>query len=197
MAKRLFDVTATLLAAPFTVAVGSVLALALAVELRGNPFFVQERIGLHGKPFRMYKLRTMRYAGAGEEPDRTVSDWSTYVFTPPGAPDPRITRLGAFARRTSLDELPNLWNVFRGEMSLVGPRPEVPEIVAQYPDRYHRRHEVLPGIAGLAQLRGRSDLPYDEIMNYDLVYVDDHSLAGDIRILIGTVLPVLKGAGAR
>ena len=197
MAKRIFDVLLTLLSVPVTLPITLVMAAALAIELRGNPFFIQERVGLHGEPFRMWKLRTMRHAKPGEEPDRTVDDWDTFVFTPAGEKDPRITRWGEFARKTSIDELPNLWNVLKGEMSIVGPRPEIPEIVLQYPERYHRRHDVLPGIAGLAQASGRSDLTYDEIASYDLKYVDHHSVPMDIKILWRTAVVVLTGKGAR
>jgi len=197
MGKRIFDVTLTLLSLPFVVVVVGVMAAVLACELRGNPFFVQQRVGLRGKPFRMLKLRTMRHANAGEEPDRTVDDWDTFVFAPAGQPDPRVTRWGAFARSKSIDELPNLWNVLKGEMSIVGPRPEIPEIVLQYPERYHRRHDVLPGIAGLAQLNGRSDLTYDEIATYDLEYVAQHSMLTDLQILWRTAGIVLRGSGAR
>jgi lipopolysaccharide/colanic/teichoic acid biosynthesis glycosyltransferase len=197
VAKRVFDVVTTLLIAPLALAVTAAMAAVLAVELRGNPFFVQERVGLHGKPFRMYKLRTMHHAQSGNVRRYVIEDWSTFVFSPPGAPDPRTTRCGAFARKFSLDELPNLLNVLRGEMSLVGPRPELPEIVNKYPERYHRRHEVRPGIAGLAQVCGRSDLAYAEIMNYDLEYVDHHSLRLDLQILGRTAGVVLRGSGAR
>lgn len=197
MAKRIFDVLLTLIGAPLVLPVTGVMAAVLAIELRGNPFFIQERIGFHGKPFRMVKLRTMRHAQPGEEPGRTVDDWDTYVFTPAGQKDSRITRWGAFARKTSIDELPNLWNVLKGEMSIVGPRPEISEIVLQYPERYHRRHDVLPGIAGLAQASGRSDLTYDEIATYDLAYVDHHSVMIDIKILWRTAVVVLTGRGAR
>ena len=126
-----------------------------------------------------------------------VGDWTTYVFAPPDRPDPRITRLGALARKTSVDELPNLLNVFLGDMSLVGPRPEIPALVEQYPAEYHRRHDVLPGIAGLAQVEGRSDLAYAEVMKYDLAYVDTRSFLGDLRILWKTVAVVARGSGAR
>lgn len=197
MAKRAFDVTLTFLAAPFALLIGGVFAAILAVELRGNPFFVQERIGLGGKPFRMYKLRTMRHAAPGETKSYDVSDWSEFVFTPSGERDPRITRFGAVARKTSIDELPNLLNVLMGEMSIVGPRPEIPEVVQQYPPEYHRRHDVLPGIAGLAQVSGRSDLPYAEIVQYDLEYVDHHSVMIDISILWRTLIVVATGSGAR
>ncbi|MCC7363065.1 MAG: sugar transferase [Dehalococcoidia bacterium] len=197
MAKRMFDVALTLLAAPVAVVIVAVMAAVLAWELRGNPFFVQARVGLRGKPFRMYKLRTMRHAKRGEEPKYVIDDWSTYVFSPPDKPDPRITRWGGFARKTSIDELPNLVNVLKGEMSLVGPRPEIPAIVAQYPPEYHRRHEVRPGIAGLAQVNGRSNLPYAEVVAYDLAYVDCHSLLSDLRILAKTALVAARGSGAR
>lgn len=197
MSKRIFDLALTLLTAPVWLPVTAVMAVVLAVELRGNPFFVQERIGLHGRPFRMLKLRTMRHAMPGDEPDRMVDDWDTFVFSPAGRQDARVTRWGAFARKTSIDELPNLWNVLKGEMSVVGPRPEIPEIVVQYPERYHRRHDVLPGIAGLAQMNGRSDLTYDEIATYDLAYVDHHSVLTDIQILWRTAVIVLTGKGAR
>lgn len=197
MAKRIFDITVTLLLAPFAALVAGIMALILAIELRGNPFFIQERVGKDGKVFRMYKLRTMRHPRPGEVQAYVINDWGTFVFSPPGERDPRLTRWGEFARKTSIDELPNLINVLKGEMSLVGPRPELPEIVAQFPEPYHRRHAVRPGITGLAQVTGRSDLTYQEIASYDLKYVDDHSVTTDIRILWKTVKVVLTGSGAR
>lgn len=197
MQKRAFDVILTLLAAPIVIPVVAIAAVALAIDLRGNPFFLQTRIGRRGRPFTMYKLRTMRHPAPGETPTYKIDDWTTYVFSPPGHRDPRITPLGQWLRAKSIDELPNLLNVLKGEMSLVGPRPELPEIVAQYPPRYRRRHNVLPGIAGLAQVSGRSDLTYDEIASYDLDYVDHHSVLSDIHILWRTFSVVLRGKGAR
>ena len=191
------DVFLTLFTAPLWVPAMLIMAAALAFELRGSPFFVQERVGLHGKRFRMLKLRTMRHLAAGEEEHYEVEDFSEFVFAPPDRPNPRITRLGAFARKTSLDEVPNLFNVLKGDMSLVGPRPEIPEIVDQYPPEYHRRHDVLPGIAGLAQVNGRSDLTYDETATYDLEYVQNHSVLTDLNILLKTAVTVLRGSGAR
>lgn len=195
--KRIMDVVLTLLTAPVWIPLMLAMAAVLAFDLKGNPFLLQPRIGLHGRPFTMVKLRTMRHARPGEEDHYHVEDFKTFVFAPPDKPNPRITRVGSFARKTSLDELPNLFNVLKGEMSLVGPRPEIPEIVAQYPPEYHRRHDVRPGIAGLAQVNGRSDLTYDETATYDLRYVDNHSVLTDLSILVRTVLRVAKGSGAR
>lgn len=197
MPKRIFDLSLTLLALPVVLPITAVAATILAAELRGNPFFFQTRIGRRGRPFTMVKLRTMRHAAPGDAPGYRVDDWRTFVFDPPGVRNPRVTRFGAFCRATSIDELPNLVNVLFGEMSLVGPRPEIPEIVAQYPAEYHRRHEVPPGIAGLAQVQGRSDLTYHETVQYDLAYVDNHSVFTDIHILGRTLLVVLTGRGAR
>ncbi len=197
MPKRILDVALTLVTAPIWVPVTLVTAAVLAFELRGNPLFLQERIGLHGKPFTMYKLRTMRHPEPGEEEHYPVESFETFVFSPAGERNPRITRVGAFARQTSIDELPNLINVLKGEMSIVGPRPEISEIVAQYPEEYRRRHDVRPGIAGLAQASGRSNLTYDETVTYDLEYVDNHSVLTDLSILLKTARAVVTGAGAR
>ena len=197
MPKRVFDVALILLTAPITVPVALVAALVLAIELRGSPIFIQERIGLDGRPFRMYKLRTMRHATPGQQPVYDIPDWETFVFSPSGVRDPRLTRAGEFARKTSIDELPNLVNVMRGEMSIVGPRPEIPAIVERYPDHFHRRHDVLPGIAGLAQVSGRSDLTYAESVKYDLQYVDQRSMVSDLSILLRALSVVLRGSGAR
>lgn len=197
MPKRIFDIALTLLALPIVVPIVAIMALILAIELRGSPLFVQERIGLHGRPFPMYKLRTMRHARPGEEEHYVVEDFKTFVFSPPGKAHPRLTRWGAIARKLSIDELPNLLNVLKGEMSLVGPRPEIPELVDQYPPHYHRRHTVRPGVTGLAQAKGRADLTYDETLTYDLEYVDMHSVITDLHILWRTALVVLNGSGAR
>jgi lipopolysaccharide/colanic/teichoic acid biosynthesis glycosyltransferase len=195
--KRVFDVVLTLAVAPVAFAVTLAMAGVLAVELRGNPVFVQQRIGLRGQPFRIYKLRTMRHPHAGDVERFEVSDFQTFVFSPSGEQHPRLTRAGAFARKLSIDELPNLVNVLKGDMSLVGPRPEVPEIVAQYPPCYHRRHCVRPGIAGLAQVNGRSDLTYAATIMYDLEYVQSNNVLRDALILVKTLAVVARGSGAR
>jgi lipopolysaccharide/colanic/teichoic acid biosynthesis glycosyltransferase len=160
--------------------------------------FRQPRVGKGGGLFTMYKFRTMR-----TEPQETpalslvpqVGDFESYVFDPLYG-GKRYTRIGKLLRSTSLDELPNLWNVLRGDMSIVGPRPEVPELVDQYPPEYRRRHDVRPGITGLAQVNGRGELTYHEAMVYDLDYVDQHSFLRDMAILAQTVPAVLSRRGA-
>ena len=197
MLKRAFDLvvatTALIVLSPVIAAV----ALAVKLESPGPVLFRQPRVGKDGRIFTMYKFRTMPY-----EPDQQgtpvpqVTDFKTYVFDPLYG-GRRYTRIGKFLRSTSLDELPNLFNVLKGDMSIVGPRPEVPELVAQYPPEYHRRHRVRPGITGLAQVNGRNDLTYHETLNYDLEYVDHQSFWRDLVILAKTVPTVLSRKGAR
>lgn len=172
----------------------ALVALLVRLDSPGSPVFAQTRIGLRGKPFTVYKFRTMRKGAPSGQ--LQVQDFGTYVFTPPGH-DPRRTKLGSILRVTSIDEVLQLLNVVRGEMALVGPRPEIPEIVAQYPPHYHARHTVLPGITGLAQIKGRSDLTYAQIIAYDLDYVRRRSAALDLHILTRTPIVVLRGSGAR
>ena len=197
--KRAFDIVvagATLIAlSPLIAAV----AIAVKLESTGPVIFRQQRVGKDGATFSMLKFRTMRSdpqdAGDGASPVPQVSDFSSYVFDPLYG-GKQYTGIGRFIRSTSIDELPNLLNVLCGEMSIVGPRPDVPELVAQYPAEYQRRHSVRPGITGLAQVNGRSSLTYEEMMLYDLKYVDHHSLLRDLVILAKTVPAVLRGAGA-
>ncbi|MGH2587433.1 MAG: sugar transferase [Dehalococcoidia bacterium] len=169
------------------------LAVLIRLESPGSPVFRQVRIGLSGRPYRVYKLRTMRADAPAA--DLTVESFDTFLFTP--ARDPRRTRLGSVLRATSLDEAPQLLNVIRGEMAIVGPRPEVPEIVAQYPPAFHARHRVRPGLTGLAQVRGRADLTIGETMAYDLAYALRRSARLDISILLATANVVLRRTGAR
>lgn len=157
--------------------------IALAVRLiHGSPvLFTQERAGMGGKTFRIYKLRTMTDARG---PDGThLPD------------DQRLTPFGRFLRSTSLDELPELWNVLRGDMSLVGPRPLPVAYLPRYSDREARRHEVRPGITGLAQVSGRNALSWEERLELDVVYVETRSTAGDLRLLARTVGQVLAREG--
>jgi lipopolysaccharide/colanic/teichoic acid biosynthesis glycosyltransferase len=157
---------------------------AIRVESRGAALYRQRRVGRDGVPFDMLKLRTMvdgaERIGAGLAVNEN---------------DSRITRVGALLRRTSLDELPNLVNVLRGEMSLIGPRPTVPVQVAQYTERQRGRLAIRPGITGWAQVNGRASLPWSERIELDLYYVEHRSLALDLRILARTPSLVFGGSG--
>jgi lipopolysaccharide/colanic/teichoic acid biosynthesis glycosyltransferase len=173
--KRAFDLLlVAVFAAPAAVAVAAVAAVALVVQ--GRPvLFRQERAGKGGRSFTMVKFRTMR------EGD--------------GADSERLTRFGRFLRSTSLDELPELWNVLKGEMSLVGPRPLPVRYLPRYSPEQARRHEVLPGITGWAQVNGRNSIGWDEKFRLDVEYVERHSLMFDLKILFLTVAQVLSRRG--
>jgi lipopolysaccharide/colanic/teichoic acid biosynthesis glycosyltransferase len=162
------------------------LAAAIAIELgsRGPVFYRQRRVGLGDRPFEMLKLRTMVL---GSDP--------VGVGTIVSREDPRVTGAGRFLRRTSLDEVPNLVNVLRGEMAIVGPRPTIPAQVDAYTPFQRRRHEVLPGITGWAQVQGRAGIPWEERIELDVWYVDHRSLRLDLRILLRTLRLVLSGQG--
>ena len=199
MAKRAFDI---IVAGVALIVLSPPLALAtllVKLESPGSLLFRQPRVGKDGRVFTMYKFRTMRTgdgAASGPATVPQVSDFTSYVFDPLYG-GKRYTRIGRLLRTTSLDELPNLFNVLRGDMSIVGPRPEVPELVAQYPPEYQRRHAVRPGITGLAQINGRGSLTYEQAILYDLEYVQDHSLLRDLVILARTVPVVLSRKGAQ
>ncbi|HEX5479502.1 MAG TPA: sugar transferase [Dehalococcoidia bacterium] len=173
-----------------------IIALAIRIDSSGPVIFSQKRVGYKGRKFTFYKYRTMSHEGHRpyETPKLEPVHFKTFVFVTPVS---RLTRVGRFLRATSLDELPNFWNVLRGDMRIVGPRPEIPELVEQYPPEYHRRHDVKPGITGLAQVSGRADLTYEETMTYDLDYVNNHSLARDLAILAKTLPVVIARKGAR
>ncbi len=162
----------------------AVAALAIRLESPGPALYRQRRVGLRGEPFDLFKLRTM-VSGAEWLGEGIVVDQG----------DPRITRVGAVLRRLSLDELPNLFNVLRGEMALVGPRPTVQVQVDHYTERQRRRLEVRPGITGWAQVNGRAGLPWHERIELDLWYVNHRSLALDLEILARTAVLVLSGRG--
>jgi exopolysaccharide biosynthesis polyprenyl glycosylphosphotransferase len=179
--------------APFIVAIG----IAVAVTSPGGVFFRQTRIGAHGRPFRIVKFRTMvadaeiRRAELQDSNDSGADDVLFKIRD-----DPRVTRVGKVLRRYSLDELPQLANIVVGHMSLVGPRPPLPEEVDRYTDHAHRRLLVKPGVTGLWQVSGRSDLSWDESVKLDLRYVDNWSLALDMLILWKTGRAVVEGSGA-
>jgi exopolysaccharide biosynthesis polyprenyl glycosylphosphotransferase len=175
------------------------LAIALAIRLDspGPVFFRQERIGLHGQVFQVWKFRTMRADAHKLQAQLEAQNQSEDGVLFKIQQDPRITRVGQFLRRTSLDELPQLFNVLCNQMSLVGPRPLPLRDVAQFDDWHHIRHQVLPGITGLWQISGRSDIEnFDDAARLDLYYINNWSLNQDLDILIETVRIVLFGKGA-
>ena len=182
--KRAVDIVIALPLVLVTAPLVALLALAVRLESPGDPIYRQTRVGRGGELFEIYKLRTMvhgaEFTGAG---------------LAIAAGDARITRLGALLRRYSLDELPNLWNVLRGEMSIVGPRPTLQSQVEQYTPRQRGRLAVKPGITGWAQINGRASLPWPERIELDLWYVEHRSLALDLRILSRTLGQVLRGSG--
>jgi lipopolysaccharide/colanic/teichoic acid biosynthesis glycosyltransferase len=182
--KRLIDVALASIGLAVSAPVIAVLAAAIRLESPGPPFYTQARAGKDGRPFMIYKLRTMvrgaEFTGAG-------------LAIQEG--DDRITRMGRFLRRYSLDELPNLYNVLRGEMSVVGPRPTLLHQVEQYTDRQRGRLAVKPGLTGWAQINGRASLPWSERIELDLFYVEHRSLVLDLRIIARTIGMVVRGQG--
>jgi len=182
--RRALDIAFASLALLISAPVLLVAMLAVRLESRGPAIYRQRRAGLGGRPFDVLKLRTMvdgaEHIGAGLAVN---------------AEDARITRVGALLRRTSLDELPNLVNVLRGEMSLIGPRPTLPVQVAQYDERQRGRLAIRPGITGWAQVNGRASLPWSQRIELDLYYIEHRSLALDLRILWRTGAMVLGGSG--
>ena len=193
--KRALDVTLTLLGLlaiwPLFVAA----ALAIRITSPGPVFFVQERVGREGRRFRMMKFRSMyRDAEARREGVLAHSDREGLCFK--SRSDPRVTPVGRVLRRLSIDELPQLFNVLKGDMSLVGPRPALPEEVAAYPATAMERLAVTPGITGLWQISGRADVGFDDMVALDIDYVRNHGFRRDLMILLRTVRVVTSGRGA-
>jgi lipopolysaccharide/colanic/teichoic acid biosynthesis glycosyltransferase len=181
---RIFDIAVA--AAALVLLSPVLLAAAIAIKLssRGPVLYRQRRVGRDGREFELLKLRTMV---EGSDP--------VGVGTVVTRDDPRVTAAGRLLRRTSLDELPNLVNVLRGEMAIVGPRPTIPAQVVDYTPRQHRRHEVRPGLTGLAQVQGRAGIPWEERIEIDVEYVERRSAALDARILARTARLLLTGHG--
>ena len=173
--KRAVDILFILLFAWLWLPLLILTSLFVAVCLGWPVFFIQERTGLHGQSFRLIKFRTMRM-GAGDDRDR-------------------LTRLGSWLRAASLDELPELWNVLRGEMALVGPRPLLVRYLTRYTPEQMRRHEVRPGITGWAQVNGRNAISWEQKFAFDVWYVDNQSLWLDLKILWLTIAPVFSRSG--
>jgi undecaprenyl phosphate N,N'-diacetylbacillosamine 1-phosphate transferase len=182
--KRAFDVVAALLGLLALVPLFALIALCVCLDSPGDVFFRLRAAGLGGKPFDQWKFRTM------VQNARDIADRFETSST-----DPRITRVGRFLRRWSLDELPQLWNVVRGEMSLIGPRPTFIEIASGYSPAQARRLLMRPGLTGLAQLQGRNLLPWQERVVLDIAYIDHYSPWLDLKILVRTIPVLLRGTG--
>jgi lipopolysaccharide/colanic/teichoic acid biosynthesis glycosyltransferase len=193
-AKRVLDVLGALVALLVFSPVLLIACVVLTVTTRGRPFFVQTRVGFLGQRFRMLKFRTMR--SDADRLQHTVENEHGDGPIFKNRRDPRITRFGGFLRRTSIDELPQLLNVLAGHMSLVGPRPPVPEEVAEYLPWQRRRLSIMPGLTCLWQVSGRSEIGFHDWVRMDLWYVDHQSLLTDLRLLALTPWSVLTGRGA-
>lgn len=194
--KRAFDIfvslTCLLLASP----VFGLLALLIRLDSPGPIFFKQVRVGKQGRLFNMYKFRSM-YVDAEERKKALMqaNEMSGGVIFKMKN-DPRVTRVGKYIRKLSLDELPQIWNVLRGDMSLVGPRPPVPQEVEQYTLEDRRRLEVIPGITCIWQVSGRSNIPFKEQVKLDVAYIENQTFWGDIQLLLRTIPAVFLGHGA-
>ena len=193
--KRGLDLALVIATLPLWAPVSLVVALALKFEGAGPVLFRQIRVGKDGRQFRMLKFRSM-VDGAEELEEEMLRESGEDPRHPKFVDDPRITRAGRFLRRTSLDELPNFINVIRGEMSLVGPRPPTPREVTLYEPRHTRRLQITPGITGWWQVRGRSNVPFDEMCEMDMYYIDNWSISMDIEILMLTIPRVFLRSGA-
>lgn len=179
-AKRVMDILVSLVGIVVSLPVMLIAAIAIKCTSRGPVVFKQERIGLHNKPFRMYKFRTMEV----QKPSQEVKGWTT-------KDDPRVTKVGRFLRRTSIDELPQLFNILKGDMSVVGPRPERPQFVEQFKEeipRYMVKHQVRPGLTGWAQINGyRGDTSIKRRIEYDIFYIENWTMSFDIKIMFLTI----------
>lgn len=179
--KRILDIISSLLAIIILSPLLGMLTVIGAFEMKGNPFFTQERPGKDEKIFKLVKFRTM--TNAKDKDGNLLSDAE------------RLTKYGKFLRNTSLDELPELFNILKGDMSVIGPRPLLVKYLPRYNQHQHRRHEVKPGLSGWAQVNGRNAISWEDKFNYDVEYVDNYSIVMDIKILFMTILNVLKREG--
>ena len=193
--KRFFDVVLSFVGILVLMPLYLAIYVAIKLDSKGPAIFKQIRIGKDGKEFVIYKFRTM-IVDAEQKFNLNINtdDLSNFVFQSKN--DSRVTKVGGFLRKSSLDELPQLFNVLLGNMSLVGPRPEIPEVVKHYPESYRQRLLVLPGITGLAQISGRGEIELGKTIFYDLKYIKEFSILLDIKILFLTVVSVARKEGA-
>ncbi len=195
VSKRVIDVVVSVVVLTLTAPIVFVAMIGIFVVSGGSPIFTQQRVGRNGRLFRMYKLRTMvRGAHLLHADMRPYSEVDGPVFKM--RDDPRLHALGAFLRRTSIDEIPNFINVLRGEMAAVGPRPPLPSEVADYDDFARQRLEVKPGVTCLWQISGRSEISFDEWMALDNAYIDTWTPLMDLVVIAKTIPAVFRGTGA-
>jgi exopolysaccharide biosynthesis polyprenyl glycosylphosphotransferase len=193
--KRAMDISLSMAALLLLAPLFAIVALAIRLDSPGPVFFKQLRLGKGGVPFVCHKFRSMyQDAEARLEALRELNEADGPIFKM--RDDPRLTRMGRLLRRTSIDELPQLWNVLIGDMSLVGPRPPIPSEVEHYEEWHRRRLEVVPGLTGLWQVSGRSSLSFEEMVMFDIYYIENWSLGLDLQILLRTVPAVIASAGA-
>jgi Undecaprenyl-phosphate galactose phosphotransferase WbaP len=197
--KRLLDLTLIFVAAPLLAPFVVVLAILIKLDSVGPILYSQKRVGFDGKEITIWKFRSMssnakeELAQLLEQDPSSKREWEENFKL---KNDPRVTRFGDILRRTSLDELPQIWNILRGEMSMIGPRPIVQDEIPLYGKEFEIYKQVLPGLTGMWQISGRNDLPYRERVNLDIYYVQNWSIWLDIHILMHTVWTVLEGRGA-
>jgi len=196
MAKRLLDIAVSTLALVALLPIFVVTALSIVVENPGPVFFVQTRVGRNGRHFRFYKFRSMVVNAEKLKTELAARNESKDGVIFKMKKDPRITRTGRVIRKFSIDELPQLINVLKGDMSLVGPRPPVPKEVEQYTLEQRKRLHAIPGITGLWQVSGRSDIPFTDQVRLDLQYIQSAGVINDLRLLLKTIPAVLSGKGA-
>ncbi|WP_407712061.1 exopolysaccharide biosynthesis polyprenyl glycosylphosphotransferase [Caldibacillus debilis] len=186
--KRILDILLVLLALPIAIPIILIFAIFIKLETPGPAFFLQERVGLHGKYFKVIKLRSMELNA-----EKNGAQWATKN-------DPRVTKVGAFIRKTRIDELPQLFNVLKGDMSLIGPRPERPVFTAQFNEEipgFIDRLQVKPGITGWAQVNGGYDITPREKLELDRYYINNMSFWLDLKIILKTIKVCITGDGAR
>lgn len=193
--KRVLDLAIVLLLGVLSLPVLLLAILAVRLDDGGPVFFVQRRVGKDGRLFRLYKFRTMVVDAEDRLKDlQELNEAGQHFFKI--REDPRVTRVGRFLRKWSIDEIPQFWNVIRGDMSMVGPRPPIPMEVARYEPWHRRRLRIKPGITGVWQISGRSEVPFDEAVRLDLFYIENWSVGYDAFILTKTVWAVLGRGGA-
>ncbi|WP_346929342.1 exopolysaccharide biosynthesis polyprenyl glycosylphosphotransferase [Clostridium sp.] len=193
--KRIFDIILSFIGIVILLPIYLVIAIAIKLDSKGPVLFKQVRVGKDRRNFTIYKFRTMVVSAESKrELQIDPTNMDNFVFQ--SKSDNRITKVGSFLRNTSLDEIPQLFNVLFGHMSLVGPRPEIPEVVKYYPENYYQRLLVLPGITGLAQVSGRGEIELGKTIYYDLTYISNFSIWYDIKILFTTFFKVFKREGA-